>query len=37
LKYAEIEAAAARGENVDEALGAEKKPQVKKKRRRRPC
>jgi hypothetical protein len=37
LKYAEIEAAAARGENVDEALGVEKKPQVKKKRRRRPC
>ena len=37
LKYAEIEAAAARGENVDEALGVEKKPRIKKKRKRKPC
>jgi hypothetical protein len=35
LKWAEIEAAEARGEKVDEASGAIKKPQVKKKRRRR--
>ena len=37
LKWAEIEAAEARGEKVDEAAGAEKKPQVKKKGSRRPC
>jgi hypothetical protein len=37
LKWAEIEAAEARGEKVDEAAGAVKKPQVKKKRSRRPC
>ena len=34
LKWAEIEAAEARGEKVDEASGAIKKPQVKKNRRR---
>jgi DNA primase len=37
LKYAEIEAAEARGEKVDEASGVQTKPQVKKKRSRRPC
>jgi len=37
LKWAEIEAAEARGEKVDEAAGAVKKPQVKKKRSRRSC
>jgi DNA primase len=35
LKYAEIEAAEARGEKVAEASGAIKKPQVKKKKNRR--
>jgi DNA primase len=35
LKWAEIEAAEARGEKVDEARGPEKKPQVKKKKSRR--
>jgi hypothetical protein len=35
LKWAEIEAAEARGEKVDEASGAKKKPQIKKKRSRR--
>jgi DNA primase len=37
LKYAEIEAAEARGEKVDEVTGAEKKTQIKKKKSRRPC
>lgn len=37
LKYAEIEAAEARGEKVDEAVGVQQKPQIKKKRSRRPC
>jgi len=37
LKYAEIEAAEARGEKVDEASEAEKKPRIKKKRSRRRC
>jgi DNA primase len=35
LKWAEIEAAEARGEKVDEGRGAEKKVHVKKKKRRR--
>lgn len=35
LKWAEIEAAEARGEKVDEARGPEKKAQVKKKKNRR--
>jgi len=35
LKYAEIEAAEARGEKVADASGAIKKPQVKKKKNRR--
>ncbi len=35
LKWAEIEAAEARGEKVDEASGAGKKPQVKKTKNRR--
>lgn len=35
LKWAEIEAAEARGEKVDETRGPEKKPQVKKKKSRR--
>jgi hypothetical protein len=35
LKWAEIEAAEARGEKVDEAKGPEKKVQVKKKKNRR--
>jgi DNA primase len=35
LKYAEIEAAEAKGEKVDEDSGAIKKPQVKKKKNRR--
>jgi len=35
LKWAEIEAAEARGEKVDEARGPEKKPHVKKKKNRR--
>jgi len=35
LKWAEIEAAEARGEKVDEARGPEKKPQLKKKKSRR--
>jgi DNA primase len=35
LKWAEIEAAEARGEKVDEASGAGKKPQIKKKKSRR--
>ena len=35
LKWAEIEAVEARGEKVDEASGARKKPQIKKKRSRR--
>ena len=35
LKWAEIEAAEARGEKVDEASGAGKKPQIKKKKNRR--
>ncbi len=35
LKWAEIEAAEARGEKVDDASGAQKKPQIKKKRSRR--
>jgi hypothetical protein len=37
LKWAEIEAALARGEKVDEVLGAEKPAEVKKKRSRRSC
>jgi len=37
LKYAEIEAAEARGEKVDLDAGVQHKPQVKKKRKRRPC
>jgi DNA primase len=37
LKWAEIEAALARGEKVDEVLGAEKPTEVKKKRSRRSC
>ncbi len=37
LKYAEIEAAEARGEKVDLEAGVQHKPQVKKKRKRRPC
>jgi DNA primase len=36
LKYAEIEAAELRGETVDEQKGAEKKPQIKKKKNSRP-
>jgi hypothetical protein len=35
LRWAEIEAAEARGEEVDEASGAKKRTQVKKKRSRR--
>ena len=35
LKWAEIEAAEARGEKVDETRGPEKKPHVKKKKNRR--
>jgi len=35
LKWAEIEAAELRGEGVDEEKGAQKKPQIKKKRSRR--
>jgi len=37
LKYAEMEAAEARGEKVDLDAGVQHKPQVKKKRKRRPC
>lgn len=37
LKYAEIEAAEARGEKVDLEAGVQHKPQVKKTRKRRPC
>jgi DNA primase len=35
LKWAEIEAAEARGEKVDETSGVKKKPQIKKKKNRR--
>jgi hypothetical protein len=35
LKWAEIEAAEARGEKVDEAKGPEKKPHIKKKKKKR--
>jgi len=35
LKWAEIEAAEARGEKVDEASGVKKKPQIKKKKNRK--
>ena len=37
LKYAEIEAAEARGEKVDLEAGVQHKPQVKKTRKRRRC
>ncbi len=37
LKYAEIEAAEARGEKVDLQAGVQHKPQVKKTRKRRRC
>ena len=35
LKWAEIEAAEAKGEKVDESKGPKKKPQIKKKRKKR--